>query len=134
MKEYDVVEVIVEKEKYAKEGVHKWMQGTILDPRNIDGQWLVYFADETGADTIGIAIKEVDLKLIREDDYKTEVHVEVIADKEQYARMGVRAGMRGVIRDLARNDGYWLVHFVDPSSNKENDGVLIKREDFKLLD
>ncbi len=40
MKEYDIVEVTVEKEKYAKQGVHKGMRGTILDPRNIDGQWL----------------------------------------------------------------------------------------------
>lgn len=65
MKEYDFVEVIVEKEKYAREGVHKGMQGTILDSRNIDGHWLVYFADSvTGADTIGIPIKEEDLKLI----------------------------------------------------------------------
>lgn len=67
MKEYDFVEVIVEKEKYAREGVHKGMQGTILDPRNINGQWLVYFADPvTAADTIGIPIKEEDLKLIDE--------------------------------------------------------------------
>ena len=43
MKEMDYVEVVVEKEKYAKQGVHKGMQGTILDPRNIDGCWLVVF-------------------------------------------------------------------------------------------
>ena len=69
MKELDFVEVTVEKEKYAREGVHKGMQGTILDPRNIEGHWLVYFADPvTGADTIGIPIKEEDLKII--DEYK----------------------------------------------------------------
>jgi len=67
VKEYDVVEIIVEKEKYAKEGVHKGMQGTILDPRCIEEQWLVYFADPiTCADTIGIPIKEEDLKIIWE--------------------------------------------------------------------
>jgi len=67
MKEYDFVEVIVEKEKYAKEGVHKGMRGTILDPRCINGQWLVYFADPiTHADTIGIPVKEEDLKIISE--------------------------------------------------------------------
>ncbi len=65
MKEYDLVEVTVEKEEYAREGVHKGMQGTILDPRCIEGCWLVYFEDPvTYADTIGISIKEKDLKLI----------------------------------------------------------------------
>ena len=43
MKELNYVEVIVEKEKYAREGVHKSYDGIILDPRNIDGQWLVSF-------------------------------------------------------------------------------------------
>lgn len=65
MKEYDFVEVLVEKEQYAKEGVHKGMQGTILDPRCINGHWLVFFADPiTHADTIGIPIREEDLKAI----------------------------------------------------------------------
>ncbi len=44
MKEYDVVEVLVEKKKYAKEGVHKGMKGTILDPRNIFESRLVFFS------------------------------------------------------------------------------------------
>ena len=43
MKEYDRVRLIVEKEKYAEDGVHKGMDGWICDPRNIDGQWLVSF-------------------------------------------------------------------------------------------
>lgn len=43
MKEYSRVRLIVEKEKYAKGGVHKGMDGIILDSRNIDGQWLVSF-------------------------------------------------------------------------------------------
>ena len=65
MKEYDFVEVMVEKEEYAKEGVHKGMQGTILDPRCIEESWLVYFEDPiTFADTIGIPIKEKDLKIV----------------------------------------------------------------------
>ena len=43
MKEYDIVEVIVEKEKYAKEGVHKGMQGIIRDVSTIDKKFTVYF-------------------------------------------------------------------------------------------
>lgn len=65
MKEYSVVEVIVEKENYAKQGVHKGMKGIILDPRNIDGCWLVVFPDPIIlADEIWAPIREEDLKLI----------------------------------------------------------------------
>ena len=71
MKEYDCVEVIVEKEKYAREGVHKGMQGTILDPRNIDGQWLVSF-DQYGElpESACIPIKQKDLIIATEYQYK----------------------------------------------------------------
>ena len=43
MKELDCVEVIVEKKRYADEGVHKGMQGWICDGDCIDGYWLVNF-------------------------------------------------------------------------------------------
>ena len=39
----DNVQVIVEKEKYAKEGVHKGMQGWICHNECADGYWLVNF-------------------------------------------------------------------------------------------
>lgn len=64
LQEYNSVELIVEKPVYAKCGAHKGMIGTILDPEKIAGGWLVYFSDETGADTIGIHVKEKDLKLV----------------------------------------------------------------------
>ncbi len=65
MKEMDCVEVIIEKDAYAKEGVHKGMQGWICDPRNIDGFWLVDFPQcgEKG-DIAMIPIREEDLKQI----------------------------------------------------------------------
>jgi len=43
MKELDCVEVVVEKKRYADEGVHKGMQGWICDDRCLDGHWLVNF-------------------------------------------------------------------------------------------
>lgn len=43
MKEMDCVEVIVEKEKYAKEGVHKGMQGWICYDKKVRGYWLPIF-------------------------------------------------------------------------------------------
>lgn len=65
MKEMDCVEVIVEKECYAKEGVHKGMQGWICDTNNIDGSWLVNFPQYGEKQDIAtIDIEETDLKLV----------------------------------------------------------------------
>ena len=67
MKEYDRVRLIVEKEKYAEDGVHKGMYGWICDPRNIDGQWLVS-VDQPGdlPEIACIPVKEVDLEVVEE--------------------------------------------------------------------
>ena len=65
MKELDCVEVIVEKDKYARDGVHKGMQGWICDSRNIDDSWLVNFPQYGEKEDIAeISIKEEDLKVI----------------------------------------------------------------------
>ena len=65
MKYLDCVEVIVEKEKYAKHGVHRGMQGVIWLEESLDGTWDVFF-DLLGEHApIGdIAVKEEDLKPI----------------------------------------------------------------------
>jgi len=65
MKELDCVEVLVEKEKYAKHGVHKGMQGWICDGDCIGGYWLVNFPQYGEKDDIAeINIKEDDLLLL----------------------------------------------------------------------
>ena len=65
MKEFDCVEVIIEKEKYAKEGVHKGMQGWICHPDLRDGCYLVNFPQMGDQEDIAtIPIKEEDLKQI----------------------------------------------------------------------
>lgn len=65
MKEMDCVEVIIEKEKYAKERVHEGMQGWICDPRMIGGTWLVNFPQcGEKRDIATLDIKEEDLELI----------------------------------------------------------------------
>lgn len=65
MKELDCVEVITEKAKYAKNGVHKGMQGWICDPRNIDGTWLINFPQYGEQDDIAtLVIMEEDLHLL----------------------------------------------------------------------
>lgn len=65
MKEMDCVEVIVEKENYVKEGVHKGMQGWICHNDNSFGTWLVNFPQcYDKPDIATISIKEEDLKEI----------------------------------------------------------------------
>ena len=65
MKYLDCVEVIVEKEQYAKHGVHKGMQGVIWLEESIDVTWDVFFDLWGEHAPIGdIAIKEEDLKLL----------------------------------------------------------------------
>ena len=65
MKELDCVEVIVEKDKYARDSVHMGMNGWICDNRCIQGYWLVNFPQCGEKDDIAeIPAKEEDLKLI----------------------------------------------------------------------
>ena len=65
MKEMDCVEVIVEKEKYSRDGVHKGMQGWICFEQRTEGYWLVNFPQCGEKDDIAeISIREEDLKEI----------------------------------------------------------------------
>lgn len=64
MKEYDRVELIVDREEYAMHQVFKGMEGWICDPRSIDKTRLVCFdlADHLSEYPI-IAVREEDLKI-----------------------------------------------------------------------
>ena len=65
MQEMDPVRVIVEKEKYAKEGVHKGMYGWICDPRYTRNGWLVNFPQYGEKDDIAeIDILEEDMEVV----------------------------------------------------------------------
>ena len=65
MKMMDCVEVMVEKKSYAREGVHKGMQGWICLEDNSNGTWLVNFPQcGEKKDIAELSIKEEDLKLI----------------------------------------------------------------------
>ena len=61
----DNVEVIVEKEKYTRDGVHKGMQGWITEPENISGYWLVNFPQCSEKNDIAtIPVMEEDMKVV----------------------------------------------------------------------
>ena len=62
MKEYDLVELIVDREEYAKEGVHKGMFGAVMSDTPINGKWQVIFSEfYTGYDIADILVLESDL-------------------------------------------------------------------------
>lgn len=71
MKMMNCVEVVVEKNEYANEGVHKGMQGWICLEQRTSGYWLVNFPQTGEKDDIAeISIKEDDLKKISRMDAK----------------------------------------------------------------
>ena len=62
--------MIVEKESYAREGVHKGMQGWICYEQEVDGYWLVNFPQYGEKNDIAeIDIKEEDLICYISFDY-----------------------------------------------------------------
>ena len=62
MKMMDCIEIIVEKKKYAKNGVHKGMQGWICLDNCTDGYWLVNFPQCGEKDDVAeISINEKDM-------------------------------------------------------------------------
>ena len=65
MKMMDCVELLVEKSKYAKEDVHKGMQGVIWEPECKNGCWVVLFPQYGDKEDIAdLYISEDDLKII----------------------------------------------------------------------
>ena len=90
MKMMDCVEIIVEKEKYVKEGVHKGMQGWICLEDNSNGTWLVNFPQYGEKDDIAeISVKEEDLKLIPKMDAKINEQI-----KAKFAEVGATGELK----------------------------------------
>lgn len=66
VKEYDKVELLVEKPQYAFEGVHKGAHGCVLFPYAIDGKWgiLFYNVGENHDQEIELNVHREDFKII----------------------------------------------------------------------
>ena len=80
MKMMDCVEGIVEKEKYAKEGVHKGMQGVIWLEKSRNDEWDVYFPQYgENPDIAEISMAEEDIKQIPRMDARINEKI-----KEQF--------------------------------------------------
>ena len=77
------VKVITEKETYAKDGVHKGMQGWITEPENINGYWLVNFPQCGEKDDIAtIPIREEDMKVVKILDARVNEQIKAQFEKE----------------------------------------------------
>ncbi len=135
MQELDTVEVLVEKKEYAKEGVHKGMIGTILDPRKIEGQWLVFFPDPiTCADTIGIPIYEEDLKIVVPFD-PGPTYAVVVTEKEEYMKLNVHKGMHGrVLWEEGDNLLTLVIEFTDDTTGKKFKAEILTDDLKEYLD
>ena len=81
MKESDCVELLVEKQAYAKDGVHKGMQGWICYEKCVKGYSLVEFPLYGEAGIIAtIDVRDEDLKLI--PDWNARVNERIWAEYE----------------------------------------------------
>lgn len=82
MKEFDCVEVIIEKDRYVREGVHIGMQGWICFDECSDGYWLVNIP-QYGAkrDIATISVKEEDLKVIPQMDARINEQIKAQHEK-----------------------------------------------------
>lgn len=79
----DNVEVIVEKEKYTRDGVHKGMQGWITEPENINGYWLVNFPQCGEKNDIAtIPVREEDMKVVKILDARMNEQIKAQFEKE----------------------------------------------------
>lgn len=82
MKLMDCVEVIVEKSKYAKEGIHKGMQGVIWEEERKNGCWVVLFPQYGDKEDIAdLYVSEEDLRLLP-DGMNAKVNQQIRAQFE----------------------------------------------------
>ena len=153
MKYLDFVEVAAERSRYAKNGVHKGMQGVIWMEDCIDGEWDVYFCQLGEKEDIGdMGIKEEDLKLIPmmhaviNEQIKAEFEtgfcdggkiegdncVEVTAEVPEYVKHDVHREMQGLILpERAKEKGDLIVRF--PQSGGEDDIAKIPVKEENLM-
>ncbi len=119
MKEYDYVKVTVEKEKYARDGVHKGRIGWICDPRIIYNQRLVCFDYEVDDDdVICTSINESDLEVFWEAPVR-QVGTRVLLYTDKYEEYGIKKGWHGVICEKGEQENYWRVRFDKESEDSE---------------
>lgn len=162
MNKWDYVELITENEEYARDGVHKGMQGQICYSACIRTYWLVRFPQCAGSPDITIVgVKEADLKQIPALDPRVNERlrvqheeadaqyrqqqagkkvamkemdcVKLIVEKERYIEDGVHKGMYGWICYPECSGGYWLVNFTQCGEKDDIATISVKEEDMEIV-
>ena len=155
MKYLDCVRAIAEKEKYAKCGVHKCMQGVVWDGGCRSGEYSVYYTQRgEKPDIAEIPIEENDLERIPvmhaviNEFIKAEFEkngccsensvpeyrdrIEVAVQKWEYSKFGINKGMRGWICPDRYEGVSWLVRF-SGRGDRSTVEIPIREEDMVFL-
>ena len=66
VKEYDIIEMLVDKPEYNENGVYKGMRGVVMSSHAVKDGWYVIFSeDNTGKDIADICVKRKDFTVIK---------------------------------------------------------------------
>ena len=83
LKEYDCVELITDRECYAKDGVYKGMQGWICFAKEVAGFSLVNFpCYGNHPDIATISVRDEDLRIITKDEADDWINDRIKAEHE----------------------------------------------------
>lgn len=132
MKEYDYVKLLAEKEKYAKNGVHKDMTGWICDARIIDGCRLVCFDNCDLNDYPIISIEIDDMEVIWSAPAK-DIGTEVVLSSENYVKYGLYKGTRGKIIAKDEKLGQWIVRFEKQNTVQQTEDRAVDESDIAIF-
>lgn len=108
MKRRDYVKLIAEKEVYARQGIHKGMDGFITTHKDSRGCFTVeFYRESVGYAPVFININAEDLELIKSmpdyPDIKDYDKVRLIHDRPIYNQAGVYKGAEGVVEQSYGN-------------------------------
>ncbi|MCL2061221.1 MAG: hypothetical protein FWH03_01160 [Firmicutes bacterium] len=160
MEEYRAVELIKDNNFLFEKGIKKGCVGVILE-NSQNNQYIVLFFNpmNVGEYAIGLANKS-DVKTLGEipDKYKAEIAsmvknskifnsvsfkeslvkehdlVELIADRAVYSKHGIYKGMQGCVIGKFAFKGKWEITFSEEGTGKDIASILIKEEDFKVIE
>lgn len=132
MKEYDYIKLLVEKEQYAKDGVHMGMTGWICDERIINGCRLVCFDNCDLEDYPIISIKIDDMEVIWSAPAK-DVGVEVVLSTSSYESIGLRKGLKGTIVAKGEKDKQWIVRFEKQDGLQQGAECAVYESDITII-
>ncbi len=129
MKEYDYIKLLVEKERYAKDNVHKGMTGWICDERIINDCRLVCFDNCDLEDYPIISIKIEDMEVIWSAPTK-DIGTEVILSVSNYENIGLHRGLKGTTIAKGEKDNQWIVRFHKQDGLQQECDLTVDGNDF----